>query len=112
MRLRAIFLSLLLSVLCGQASADYPGDWSGFVTITTVSVGSTGEFIISAPNAPNPGSCGGYYRVYLNQMGVSSTFGIEMLYRQAMTAVASDKQVSIFRSNDSLCYVHSIELKY
>lgn len=95
----------------GAASADLPGDWSGAVTITAINMGGTGEFVIVAPNAPNPGSCNGYYRVYINStMEVTTTFGIEMLHKQAVAALVSGKKASMFRSNDSSCYVGYIQL--
>lgn len=105
-------LAFLTGVLpTGTAYADYPGDWSGAVTITAINLGGTGEFVIVAPNAPNPGSCNGYYRVYFNQtMGVTTNFGLEMLHKHAASALVSGKKASIFRSNDANCYVAFIQL--
>ncbi len=112
MRKLAMAVSMLCSAMfCGTASADLPGDWSGAVTITAINMGGTGEFVIVAPNAPNPGSCGGYYRVYFNStMGVTTNFGLEMFHKQAASALVSGKKASIFRTNDTYCYVGYIQL--
>jgi hypothetical protein len=104
----AIFLSFFTT---SSTYADLPGDWSGAVTIAAITLGGNGEFTVIAPNAPNPGSCNGYYHVYLNQaMGITTTFGLEMLHKQAIAALLSGKKVSIFRTNDVYCYVGFIQL--
>jgi hypothetical protein len=104
----AASLSLFFAL---PARADFPGDWSGAVTIAAITLGGNGEFTVIAPNAPNPGSCNGYYHVYLNQaMGITTTFGLEMLHKQVVAALLSGKKVSIFRTNDVYCYVGFIQL--
>lgn len=106
--LLALAISLSLSL---PAQADLPGNWSGAVTILAINMGGNGEFAIVAPNAPSPGNCNGVYRVYINSaMLVTSTFGLEMLHKHAISALVSGKRASLFHSNDSACYVGFIQL--
>jgi hypothetical protein len=107
--LTAVTSLTLLSPL--PASADLVGNWGGAVTITAINMGGNGEFVIVAPNAPSPGSCGGYYRVYINSaMNITTAFGLEMLHKHAVSALISGKKASIFHSNDTFCYVGFIQL--
>lgn len=105
-----LLVFFLLSSFVSTARADYVGTWSGSVSITSITSGENGDFVIVAPNAPAPGSCNGTYRVAIYPAFNVDEKGVDRLYATAMSALLAGKRVSIFRSNDALCYVGFVQI--
>lgn len=95
---------VLAFCLASSASAD---DWSGAVAVSAIVMDPGGNFNIVAPNAPHPSACGDVYKVATGYASVTS-LGLEMLHRQAVSALIGEKSVSMYWITG--CWVSHIQL--